>query len=694
MKKILIALGIIGGGIALWFSTPKELPLGAGMDKVSQISEKLDRFEMKKVSSLEEAGEVKTEFLKNESSVVLSKWNGEIGMKIKYPNVKGKGGRKVDENVFEWKDVKEELRAYPLEAGEGMEDGGLELEIILNEKPATNKFDFEISGAENLNFFYQPALTSEEITEGASRPENVVGSYAVYHKTKVNHRIGSTNYATGKVYHIYRPKAIDANGVEEWAELIYQNGILSITVSQSFLDSAAYPVKIDPTIGYTTAGTSYSEIAYDADWIPGFQVGRAGSGIATTTIFNSGTTIEWLAPDGVTSAFVECWGGGGGGDIVATSGGGGGAGGDYANKTVTVSPGTSYTVTLGAGGQGGQDTPTAGGDSSFESDVIAKGGEAATNATGGINTLDNSTGTVTNDGGSGGNGNSTGDSGGGGGGAAGPDGDGGVGADGSTTAGGGGGGGNNGANGSGTTGGAGGPFGGAGGTGDSNGSASPGGGSGTTARNGGGGGGGGDDGDPGGSGGTPGGGGGGGEIALASADGDIGQCRITVVPPTISGNLSSITFYVNRNTAANFVDPIADFKAFLNELNSDGEGSHGQIVQTQELVDDTIDAAQWITLSAAGESFSISEYLINVAADIRTTNTSAGTNESSLQLAQDIRGGLAYSEEILDDATSYTSPENPWVVISEDVNNNVIYSIYVTYTTSAPIYDEIIWFEE
>jgi hypothetical protein len=93
-----------------------------------------------------------------------------------------------------------------------MEDGGFEIEIVLDEAPASNVFEFQIEGAEDLDFFYQPPLSDEEIAEGAVRPENVIGSYAVYHKAKANHRVGNTSYSTGRAFHIYRPKAIDANG--------------------------------------------------------------------------------------------------------------------------------------------------------------------------------------------------------------------------------------------------------------------------------------------------------------------------------------------------------------------------------------------------------------------------------------------------------------------------------------------------
>lgn len=84
---------------------------------------------------------------------------------------------------------------------------------------------------------------------------------------------------------------------------------------------------------------------------------------------------SWLCPAGITSVDVECWGAGGGGQ-ANTGGGGGGA---YAKKnTITVTPGNSYTVTVGTGASN-----TNGGDSKFNdgsSDVcIGAGGKSRGN---------------------------------------------------------------------------------------------------------------------------------------------------------------------------------------------------------------------------------------------------------------------------------------------------------------------------
>lgn len=95
------------------------------------------------------------------------------------------------------------------------------------------------------------------------------------------------------------------------------------------------------------------------------------------------TTGDWTAPTGVTSVDVECWGGGGGGGNGAdrnTGGGGGGGGGGYVKKlSIPVTPSSSYTVTIGAGGS----SATAGGNSSFTGDssttITANGGSAGNN---------------------------------------------------------------------------------------------------------------------------------------------------------------------------------------------------------------------------------------------------------------------------------------------------------------------------
>lgn len=86
---------------------------------------------------------------------------------------------------------------------------------------------------------------------------------------------------------------------------------------------------------------------------PQGPTGLPGTGILNgTQDFIAGGA--WTAPTGVTRVIVELWGAGGGGGtcggtFCSNPGGGGGAGA-YARSVLVVTPGATYTVTVGAGG--------------------------------------------------------------------------------------------------------------------------------------------------------------------------------------------------------------------------------------------------------------------------------------------------------------------------------------------------------
>lgn len=192
-----------------------------------------------------------------DAEATLNRWGGEEQLTIK---------RQKDRTNVPFVRLMEGSRKERAVAKVTMVDGtqAFEFDIELLERPDTNVFTYELEGWEDLDFFYQPPLNEEMASStctatdcgGAHRPENVVGSYAVYHKTKRNHVQGETNFQTGKLYHIYRPLVYDAEGNEVWGELHYEAGRLSVTVPQEFLDSAMYPVIVDPTFGYTSVGAS------------------------------------------------------------------------------------------------------------------------------------------------------------------------------------------------------------------------------------------------------------------------------------------------------------------------------------------------------------------------------------------------------------------------------------------------------
>lgn len=144
---------------------------------------------------------------------------------------------------------------------------------------------------------------------------------------------------------------------------------------------------------------------------------QMGLGQTTNAFTATGT---WTCPTNVFSVQVEAWGGGGsGGTAVGQTGfraaAGGGAGGAYVKSNrIAVTPGTVYTVTVGAGGVSvnSNGTATPGGDTWFSSSstVLARGGAGANSlatsnadltSPGGVGTAAGSIGDVKNAGGSG-----------------------------------------------------------------------------------------------------------------------------------------------------------------------------------------------------------------------------------------------------------------------------------------------------
>ena len=201
----------------------------------------------------------------------LNRWNGECWLKLDFDDTQIPGNQQtvnLEENTVKWSSPLFDFHYYPLAQAEQHEDGGLEFEIILKVKPQQNTLTFPIQ-TRGFKFYKQCPLTQEwnpadctELSEtyarlknGAEywRPENVINSYAVYHDSKRDNK-----YKTGKAFHIYRPEITDAEGKTAWADLDIDvaNGIMKITLPQIFLDTAKYPVVVDPTFGYTSIGAT------------------------------------------------------------------------------------------------------------------------------------------------------------------------------------------------------------------------------------------------------------------------------------------------------------------------------------------------------------------------------------------------------------------------------------------------------
>jgi hypothetical protein len=191
-------------------------------------------------------GESTTLFVPN---INASKWGDECFLNINHPD------QVKISDVQDFKDG-----TIRLDCGNNShryfikEDGSLEYEIWFASQPEKPEVILNLLNTQGLEFLYQPALTDEELKFGAIRPENVIGSYAVYWNKRDN------QYQTGKFCHIYRPLLTDAKGNQSWAELFIDPsaGVMQIRMDETWLANAAYPVVLDPNFGYQTAGASYN----------------------------------------------------------------------------------------------------------------------------------------------------------------------------------------------------------------------------------------------------------------------------------------------------------------------------------------------------------------------------------------------------------------------------------------------------
>lgn len=237
------------------------------------------------------------------------RWDNEVNLSVRLVDDE-KGSVVVfrSKDKIKWVRSDKEIHFYDIPVSEEFPEGGHELEIVLKKKPVSNKIKFTLR-TKGLDFFYQPPLTEEikvgdedgrvvKVTETDAfdkegrtvihRPENVVGSYAVYaSEDKINY-VGGKEYRAGKVGHFLYPYLIDAKGWKVRAEdfkielnLEKTEGFLTVIIPQDFLDRAVYPIRRAAGLefGYhTNASTSRSD-NYSNIWGSLFT-GAVGTGIS------------------------------------------------------------------------------------------------------------------------------------------------------------------------------------------------------------------------------------------------------------------------------------------------------------------------------------------------------------------------------------------------------------------------------
>ncbi|GHV04029.1 hypothetical protein FACS189485_08550 [Spirochaetia bacterium] len=129
-----------------------------------------------------------------------------------------------------------------------LNDGAFEYDCILNKEPDSNIVTLTLDGTDQFDFFRQPDFVPDPFLKG---------SYAVYKKETL---IGE---GTGKLCHIHRPKIIDSQGRWVWGDLSIIGDRLLITIPETWLVDAAYPVIVDPVVGTSTIGSQTTW--YDPD---------------------------------------------------------------------------------------------------------------------------------------------------------------------------------------------------------------------------------------------------------------------------------------------------------------------------------------------------------------------------------------------------------------------------------------------
>lgn len=199
-------------------------------------------------------------------SVTISKWNGLASFAIEYQAVLAPV-RQLDASAFAWDGVDHQVHAYDLSPAGILDEGGLELEVVLPALPTVNAWTFTLPNWQDYDIDYQAPLANlnadgsrwNRNPRGGLRqqPADVVGSLAIYARGRGGHRIGDLDFETGKVGHIFRPKVVDVTGRWEWGDLEYKAGLVTVTAPWSFLVGATFPVRVDPTFGYS--GTAASD---------------------------------------------------------------------------------------------------------------------------------------------------------------------------------------------------------------------------------------------------------------------------------------------------------------------------------------------------------------------------------------------------------------------------------------------------
>lgn len=172
-------------------------------------------------------------------NLTLEFWGGECGLSLSPLPIHGERIEMREHNPY---------RA---------EHGGIGCFRVLTQRPKSCELFYDLDSW-GLDFFHQPALK----LAGHHRPEHIVNSYAIYHKTKGGMVESSgPDYKTGKAAHLYRSWAEDADGWRVWVPQGFNRSrsLLKLTLPEDFRRKARLPITVDPDFGYTSLGGSIQQ---------------------------------------------------------------------------------------------------------------------------------------------------------------------------------------------------------------------------------------------------------------------------------------------------------------------------------------------------------------------------------------------------------------------------------------------------
>ncbi len=137
--------------------------------------------------------------------------------------------------------------------------GRLKWDIVFAARPKKNVFDWELTCSPGISFHRINAPSESAIADGHKLFPGVEGDYLIYCDRSGDFIDDNeqliVSYGIGKLGHLHKPIAIDANGVTVVCELEINPAAkrLRITIPGAFVDTCALPFRLDPTFGAPTS---------------------------------------------------------------------------------------------------------------------------------------------------------------------------------------------------------------------------------------------------------------------------------------------------------------------------------------------------------------------------------------------------------------------------------------------------------